>query len=71
MSNLQNRLRRLETRFTDNTGLAPHSEQWFAYWEDIIDRLLAGEEPVFYGRIPIEVTDRMIERADREDGRLQ
>lgn len=55
---------------TDVTGLAPHSEPWFAYWEDIIDRLIAGEEPTFRGRIPLEVVDRLVERADRQVGLL-
>jgi len=66
MREILRRLRQLENRLTDSTGLAPHSEAWFAYWEDIIDRLLAGEEPAFRGPIPIEVTDRMIERAEKE-----
>ena len=66
--NLLGRIRRLETRFNDNTGLVPHSEEWFAYWEDIVARYLAGEVPQHRGKIPLEVTDRLIERADREEG---
>ena len=65
--NLLARIRRLEARFNDFTGLVPHSEEWFTYWEDIIDRYLAGEEPEHSGNVPLEVVDRMIERADREE----
>ena len=42
-ANLLARIRKLETRFNDNTGLVPHSEEWFAYWENIIARYIAGE----------------------------
>ena len=67
MKAIDRRLRQLETRLTDLTGLAPHSEPWFAYWEEIIDRYLAGEQPEHRGRIPLEVVDRMIERAEKEE----
>ena len=49
----------------------PRSEQWFAYWEGILDRYLAGENPAHPGRMPLEVVDRLIERADREMGLIQ
>jgi hypothetical protein len=68
MATLSQRLRRLEKRFTDRTGLVPYSERWYSYWEDIFERLMAGENPTFPGRLPLAVTDRMIERADRADG---
>lgn len=68
MRSLARRLGRLETQLTDATGLAPHSGKWFTYWENILDRWLDGEEPVIRGRFPLEVTDRLIERADREEG---
>ena len=67
-ASLLGRIQRLETRLADGTGLVPQSEGWFAYWENILDRLLAGEEPVFHGPIPLDVTDRLIANADREDG---
>ena len=68
MPNLLQRIRRLESRLTDTTGLAPYSEPWFAYWEDIFDRLMAGENPTYPGNFPLAVADRMIEQADRADG---
>ena len=64
--NLLARIRRLETRFNDNTGLVPHSEEWFTFWEGIIGRYLTGEQPAHRGNIPLEVVDRLIERADQE-----
>ena len=65
--NLRARIRSLETRFNDNTGLVPHSEEWFTYWEGIIGRYITGEEPEHRGNVPPEVVDRMIERAHREE----
>jgi hypothetical protein len=62
------RLGRLEARLTDATRLVPRSEEWFTYWECILHRLLAGEDPVIHGRFPLEVIYRLIERADREAG---
>jgi hypothetical protein len=70
MKAISRRLQLLETRLTDATGLVRHSEPWFTYWADIVDRLVAGEEPAFRGRIPLEVVDWMVERADREEGLL-
>ena len=70
MKAIVNRVKRLETRSTDVTGFAPHSEAWFSYWEGILDRYLAGEEPEHHGNIPLEVVDRLIERAEREQGVL-
>ena len=38
--NLASRLKKLESRWFDATGLVPHSESWFAFWEDQFDRLV-------------------------------
>jgi hypothetical protein len=70
MNNLRQRLRKRETGMIGAIGHVPDSEPWFTYWEDIIDRFIAGEEPIFRGRIPLEVVDRLIEQADRADGLL-
>ncbi len=35
MPNLLQRVRKLETRLNEASGLVPHSEQWFTYWERI------------------------------------
>jgi hypothetical protein len=60
--NLLGRLQKLEARLTDVTGLVPHSEAWFAYYEDQCDRFGAGEEVPY---IPLAVIDRIMEEADR------
>ncbi len=70
MSALSRRVRKLETKLTDATGLVPHSEAWFdfyeARWASLVDedgRLIG---PKF--DIPLAVVDRAIERCDREQG---
>ena len=47
-------------------GLVPHSEAWFAFWEDKFDRLMDGEAVDMRG-FTLAVTDRIIERADRAE----
>src|ERR1017187_4573220 len=32
-SNLLRRIEELETRWTDGSGLVPHSPQWLAFWQ--------------------------------------
>jgi len=64
MRNLVRRLQRLEGRLTDATGLLPHSEAWFAYYEDQCDRFGDGEDVPY---IPLAVIDRIVEEADRAD----
>jgi len=63
---LDRRLRRLEANQFDASGLVPHSEAWFAYWTDIVDRSLRGE-PVDCTGITIAVFDRFVEAADRAE----
>ena len=65
---LSKRVKKLEALRTDATGLRRHSEPWFAFWEDKLERLWAGED-IGNLRIPIEVTDRIIEAADLEETR--
>jgi hypothetical protein len=62
--NLVRRLRKLEGQLTDATGLVPHSEAWFAYYEDQFAKWEVGEE---FPCIPLAVIDRIIEEADREE----
>lgn len=64
MRNLVRRLRKLEGQLTDATGLVPHSEAWFAYYEDQFAKWEVGEE---FPCIPLAVIDRIIEEADREE----
>ena len=62
MRNLVRRVRRLEERRFDATGLAPRSEAWYKFYWDKLDRLLAGEE--IGVRIPLEVVDEMMRRGE-------
>jgi hypothetical protein len=39
--------------------LGPLSDEWFAFWSDRFERLVAGESPARIGRIPLEVIDAM------------
>ena len=67
MRNLLRRLQKLEGRLTDATGQVPHSEAWFAYYEDQFERLVDGENIPY---IPLAVIDRIVAEADREEQAL-
>jgi hypothetical protein len=60
MSNLLRRLRKLETRLTDNSGLRPNSETWLDYWGRRIGHLLDGVGQRDAGRIPLEAIDALV-----------
>jgi hypothetical protein len=64
-ASMTRRIGKLESRSFDATGLKPHSEAWFAFWEEKLERLWAGED-IGNVQIPIAVTDRIIEAADAE-----
>jgi hypothetical protein len=66
---LHRRLQKLETRSTDAIGLVPHSEGWFAYWEDKLVRSMDGEEVDMRG-FTLAVIDRIIEKGDRAEPAL-
>lgn len=66
MRNVARRRKKLEARRFDATGLVAHSKAWFAYYTDIFDRGMRGEK-VEHSTFPIEVFDRFVEAADRED----
>jgi hypothetical protein len=65
---LRRRLQKLEARLTDATGLVPHSEAWFAYYEDQCERFAAGED---VRHIPLAVIDRIIEEGAAERAQLR
>lgn len=67
MQNLAGRLKKLELRRFDATGLAPHSDAWFAFYEDRVARHLTGEDA---GYVPLEVIRRIIDAVPREDQAL-
>ena len=60
--NLSRRVRKLEARLTNITGPVARSDEWFEFWGDKIDRLIAGEAPERIGRIPLDVIDQMREQ---------
>lgn len=60
MSNLRTRLRKLEARLTDSSGLVPHSQAWRDYWFPKVERILSGQEPAGPGSIPLEVAHAII-----------
>jgi len=62
LNSLVRRVQKLEGRLTDSTGLVPHSEAWFAYYEDQCDRFGDGEDVPY---IPLAVIDRIVEEGDR------
>ena len=66
MKALARRVRKLESSVTDASGLVPHSEAWFEFWEDKFDRFMDGEAVDMRG-FTLAVTDRIIERADHEE----
>jgi hypothetical protein len=63
MSNLQRRLKKLESLLTDDAGLVPGSPQWLAYWTERADKILNGDDEVKGGQIPFEVLDAILETA--------
>jgi hypothetical protein len=46
MKALERRLRALEARGTDPSGLAPHSERWLEYWNRQVLNFIADREHV-------------------------
>jgi hypothetical protein len=64
MNNLRQRLRKRETGMIGAIGHVPDSEAWFAYWQGILERSIAGENPTSRGRFPLAVVDRQADRAD-------
>ena len=68
MSRVSVRLRKLEERITDRTGLVPRSEAWFRYWGEKLDRFLeSGEEDALRG-ISLAVIDGLMEQDDARIG---
>jgi hypothetical protein len=62
MNSFRKRVQKLEAQFTkDQSGFAPHSPQWCAYWGDWLARLARGEKPP--GCLPIEVYREMVSTA--------
>ena len=64
--NLARRIKKLESAGRDATGLVPHSEEWFAFWEDKLARSMDGEDVDMRG-FTLSVIDQIVERADRAE----
>ena len=54
MTNLAKRLRKLEKRLTDASGLVPHSEAWLDYWKRRLEQYLSEGNG-----IPMEAIDEI------------
>ncbi len=65
MSNLQRRLRKLEARLTDSSGLIPNSQAWLDYWHVKAARILDGHDP---DKIPIAYIDAIVAAGAKHDG---
>jgi hypothetical protein len=63
MSNLQRRLKKLETLLTDDAGLVPGSRRWLDYWLDQFDRIVRGEKA---RGVPLAIFDAIVAAAESE-----
>jgi hypothetical protein len=54
---LQSRLRKLEAKLGDGSGLRPHSQPWLDHWGRLLQRIFSGDEPSEPGCIPLDVWD--------------
>lgn len=66
MANYRLRIRKLESRFPDATGLVPHSKEWFEHWYRKIDQVIAGEKNVDLSGMTLAVVDSFIGAGTRE-----
>ena len=57
VSRLECRVKRLEARLTDDSGLRPHSAEWLDHWLEKLRLIAEGGEPGEPGSIPLEVWD--------------
>jgi hypothetical protein len=64
MSNLQRRLRKLETLTTDDTGLVPGSPGWWAYWNERLHKFIARDDDAKDYKFPLEVIRAYVQAAE-------
>ena len=64
MSNLQRRLKKLETLVTDDTGLVPGSPRWLAYWTERLEKFIARDDDAKDHKIPLAVIRAYIQAAE-------
>jgi hypothetical protein len=65
MASFERRLRKLEARLTDCSGLVPYTTTWWDYWTIRINQLCTGEKPDVL--IPFEVFDAFMRLADADN----
>jgi hypothetical protein len=58
MPRFERRLRNLEARLTDRSGLVPHTKAWWDYWLAMLDKLIGSE--TLDELIPLEFIDALI-----------
>jgi hypothetical protein len=63
MSNVLQRLRKLESRMTDRSGLTPHSEAWFAHWSEKMDQFLTKRDSTAVNGMPLAYIDAIIAKS--------
>jgi hypothetical protein len=64
MRQLKKRLERLESRLMDNSGCMPYTKEWFLYWGQQVEQLLAGED---VAKPPIAFFDALFRVSDRRE----
>jgi hypothetical protein len=69
MSRLKGRLRKLEARLTDRSGLVPRTSEWFDYWTTRMAKLINGE--AIDEKIPFEFLEAPIKTADAADDKAR
>ena len=67
MPRFERRLRNLERRLTDRSGLLSHSQAWWDYWLVRVDKSIAGEK--LDELIPLEFIDALIVNGESDTGR--
>jgi len=55
MLKFSRRLRRLESQVFDDSGLVPHSPEWYEYWLQKIRRYAAGDRSVDLRGVTVEL----------------
>ena len=63
-ANILRRIEQLEARSMDGSGLAPHSLEWLAFWQQQVRRYEVGDEHV---RLTLEGL-RAVMQATPDDG---
>ncbi|MGO9259537.1 MAG: hypothetical protein ACLQU1_24980 [Bryobacteraceae bacterium] len=67
MSRVLRRLEKLEARLTDRSHLTPHSQEWFDYWRERLDRCLVDGDDKALAGMPVEFYRAMTELAVKEE----